>query len=321
MSIEREHLLDELKRLRRGQGLADAKLAPLGPALRSLSGAGPDAPPLETAQRLQVELGRLIDGLPWELRQFARAALNVSWEDEGASELLEGRISRLSDLVTRDPRTVRRHINEAMNQLVDAAVAEENWTEMDRQQSLSEWYIKSSRAILRLDRPNPEAVDEREIVVTGSPLSGISLPFTLPRHPDDHSDTHELQTDILFGGKFVVNRRVADLRFDIKVQFSRVIQPGESHRYAVIYRVPDGQKMTPHYVFVPYRRCDEFELFIRFDEHALPTDIRRVNARFHREIEERQPDEEKLRPDAAAEVHIRFTNLQVGAGYGIQWRL
>jgi hypothetical protein len=320
MSTDRDQLLEELRRLRRGRGLSDSDLALLGPSLRTLSGAAPDAPVREAAERLRAELDRLIDGLPDELRPFARAALNVRWEDEGAAELLEGRISRLSDLVSRDPRTVRRRINEAMDRLADAVVAEENWVEMDRQQSVSEWYVRSSRAILRLDLPNPEAVDEREIVVTGTPLSGISMPFTLPRHPDDHSDAHELQTDILFGGKFVVSQRVTDLRFDVKIQFPRVVQPGEAHRYAVIYKVPDGQKMTPHYVFVPYRRCDEFELFVRFTEQDLPDDIRRVNGRFHREIEEPQPDEEVLRPDSAGEVHVRFTNLQVGAGYGIQWR-
>lgn len=319
MSIERERLLEELKRLRRGRGLADPALASLGPSLRALSGTGPAATNREAVEQLRAEIRRLIDGLPDELRQFAGVALNVGWDDEGASERLEGRIERLSQLVSRDPRTVRRRIDEAMNRLVDAAVAEENWAEMDRQESAADWYIKSSRAILRLDLPNPEALDEREIVVTGSPLSGISLPFTLPRHPDDHSDTHELRTEMLFGGKFVVSRRVADLRFDIKVQFSRVLQPGETHRYAIIYRVPDGQQMTPHYVFVPYRRCDEFELHVRFDEHALPADVRRVNGRAHREIDERQPDTEILRPDSAGEVHIRFTNLRVRAGYGLQW--
>ncbi|GEM_PF-3205331 len=319
MSIERYQLLEDLKRLRRGRGLAEARLETLSPSLRALSGARPEATHQEALELLRVELSRLIDGLPGELRQFARVALNIGWEDDGASELLEGRISRLSELVSRDPRTVRRRIEQAMNWLVDAAVAEESWTEMDRQESADEWYIKSIRAILRLDLPNPEAVDEREIAVQGSPLSGISLPFTLPRHPDDHGDTHGLGTDMLFGGKFVVNQRVSDSRFDIKVQFPRVLQPGETHRYAIIYRIPDGQRMAPHYVHVPYRRCDNFELLVRFDEHSIPTDIRQITAAFHREIDDRQPDAEILRPDDAGEVHVRFTNLRVGFAYGIQW--
>lgn len=245
-------------------------------------------------------------------------ALNIGWEDDSASELLEGRIARLSELASRDPRTVRRRIDEAMNRLVDEVVAEENWAEMGRQESAEEWYIKSIRAIVRLDLPNPEAVDERQIVVQGTPLSGISLPFTLPRHPDDHGATHELRTDMLFGGKFVVNQRVSDSRFDIKVQFPRVLEPGETHRYAIIYRIPEGQQMTPHYVHVPYRRCDNFELLVRFG-NSIPTDIRRITAAFHREIEDRQPDTEILQPDGAGEVHVRFANLRVGFAYGMQW--
>ena len=81
-----------------------------------------------------------------------------------------------------------------------------------------------------------------------------------------------------------------------------------------------GQRMTPHYVHVPYRRCDEFELRIRFSEHAMPADARRINAAFHREIEDRQPDTEILRPDDAGEIHVRFTDLRVGFAYGAQWR-
>lgn len=319
MSIERDQLREDLKRLRRGRGLADPGIQSLSPSLRILSGAAPEATHQEALELLRVELGQLIDGLPQELRQFARAALNTGWEDDGASELLEGRIWRLSELVSRDPRTVRRRIEEAMNRLVDAAVAEENWAEMDRQESADEWYIKSIRAILRLDLPAPEAVDEREIAVQGAPLSGISLPFTLPRHRDDHGAAHELRTDMLFGGKFVVNQRVSDSRFDIKVKFPRVLQPGETHRYAIIYRIPGGQPMTPHYVHVPYRRCDNFKLLVRFGEDSIPADIRRISAAFHREIEDRQPDTEILRADDAGEVHARFTNLKVGFAYGIQW--
>jgi hypothetical protein len=162
-------------------------------------------------------------------------------------------------------------------------------------------------------------VDEREIVVTGSSLGGITLPFTLPRHPDDRDGTHELLTDVMFGGKFVVNQQVSDSRFDVKIQFPRLLQHGETHRYAIIYRLPKGQRMTPHYVHVPHHPCDEFELRVRFDEHAMPGDIRRITAAFHREIEDRQPDTEILRPDGAGEVYVQFTNLRVGFAYGIQW--
>lgn len=320
MAIDRDQLLDDLKRLRRGRGLVGLELQALTPSLRALSGAGPDAAPLQVIGRLQLELARLTDGLPQELRQFARVALNIGWDEEGTAELpLERRIERAAELMSRDPRTVRRHIDEAMNQLADAAIAEEYWAQTGRQESAAEWYIKSSRAILRMDLPSPEAMDEREIVVLGSPLGGISLPFTLPRHPDDHGDSHQLQTEMVFGGKFAVTQRVSDSRFDIRIQFPRVLQPGEAHQYAVINRVPDGQRMAPRYVFVPYRRCDEFELLVRFSERAIPADVRRVTAAFHREIDERQPDTEIIHPDGAGEVRLRFTNLRVGFGYGLQW--
>jgi len=124
---------------------------------------------------------------------------------------------------------------------------------------------------------------------------------------------------MLFGGKFVVNQRISDSRFDIKVKFPRLLQPGESRRYAIIYRLPEGQRMTPHYVHVPYRRCDEFELRVRFSEPAMPADVRRINAAYHREIDDRQPDTEIIRPDDAGEVHVRFTDLRLGFAYGAQW--
>ncbi len=320
MAIDRDQLLGDLRRLRRGSGLADARIQSYSPSLRGISGASPEASDQDALEALRVSLDRLVDALPAELGQFARAALNVGWDDDGASELLEGRIARLSELVSRDPRTVRRRIEEATNRLVDIAIAEENWAEMDRQESGEEWYVKSIRAILRLDLPAPEAIDEREIAVQGSSLGGISLPFTLPRHPYDHAGNRELLTDMLFGGKFLASQRVSDSRFDIKVQFPHVVQPGQTHRYAIIYRIPEGQPMAPHYVHVPYRRCDNFELLVRFSQHAIPADIRRITAAFHREIEDRQPDTEVLHPDSAGEVNVRFANLRVGFAYGLQWQ-
>ena len=320
MPVTQSQLLSELKALRRGLGVAaPAVKRQAGDALLAISKSGFDDGDDVVRLNLTNELGRLTEELPSELRTIARVSLNLD-DQAGGGSLLQTRIEWLSRHLGRDARTVRRRIDEAMALLAEVAIKDFSWHTLEAQEASAEWYTRRCRTLLRIDLATPEALDEREIFVKSGELSSLSLPFTLPRNPGDQAETHDLDVEVLFGGSFVKKVRASDSRFDLKIHFPRTLERGASHRYALTYRIPPGQKMAPHYVFVPFQECEEFELRVRFNMNSVPRDIRKISAAFHREIEELQPDENQLETDGAGEVHVLFHELRPGFAYGVQWK-
>lgn len=320
MSITQSQLLAELKSLRRGLGVAAPSVGrQIGDALFEISKSSPEDDVESIRANLVGELARLIEELPAELQIIAGVTLNLSGEVD-RQRLLQDRIDWLSRHLDRDARTVRRKIDDVMVLLAEVAIRDFSWQTLEAQEASAEWYTRTCRTILRIDLPSPEALDEREISIKSGVLSSLSLPFTLPRNPGDQAESHDLNVDVMFGGTFVRKSRASDSRFDLKVHFPRTLERGDSHRYALIYRIPPGQKMAPHYVFVPFQECDRFELTVRFNMHSVPRDIRAIAGAFHREIEEEQPDENLLETDGAGEVHVSFKNLRSGLAYGVQWK-
>ena len=320
MSVTQGKLLAELKSLRRGLGVQNPSVGrQIGDALLEISKSTPEDEADAIRANLAIELGRLIEELPSELQIIASASLNLSADvDKGL--LLQERIEWLSRHLRRDARTVRRRIDEAMALLAEIAIRDFSWQTLEAQESSAEWYTRTCRTILRIDLSNPEALDEREILVRSGALSSLSLPFTLPRNSGDNAESHDLDVDVMFGGTFVKKSRASDSRFDLKIHFPRTLERGDSHRYALTYRIPPGQKMAPHYVFVPFQECEKFELTVRFNMNSVPRDIRAISGAFHREIEELQPEENRIDADGAGEVHVSFRGLRSGFAYGVQWR-
>jgi hypothetical protein len=143
-----------------------------------------------------------------------------------------------------------------------------------------------------------------------------------PTHtqPRDRSDPNpDLNVEAHFGVTLQGKYKVTDSRFAFELGLPSPLGLGQKHEYGVIIRVPDSQPMQPHFVVFPERRCDEFELRIRFDLDRLPNQIWRVEEVFHRDIDDNEPTQDLLTIDGVGEVHLSFRNLLPGHGYGAQW--
>src|SRR5205823_7552443 len=84
-------------------------------------------------------------------------------------------------------------------------------------------------------------------------------------------------------------------------------------------RVPRDQLMRPHYVFTSPRRCDLFDLRVRFDPARLPDRVWRVSEAFHRDVDDPGPSDDLLTVDSAGELHVEFHDVRPGFGYGARW--
>ena len=182
------------------------------------------------------------------------------------------------------------------------------------------WYVESFSALLRMDVPEPEAVEHRVIVATIAGVSELATSISVPRHPDDGSPEHKLDAELLFGGSLELRHQPYESYFRHVIALPRPLLAGERHDYQLRLRVPPGQQMAPHYVYVPLGRSDRFELRIRFARDRLPQAVWILSGVPTAVIYERGETGAALAPDRFGEVHAEFRDLRVGHGYGIRWQ-
>jgi len=182
------------------------------------------------------------------------------------------------------------------------------------------WYIESFTALLLLDAEPVEAIEQRVIVATADGLSELDTSVSVPRHPDDAGPVHRLDAELLHGGSLQLREQPYESYFRNVILLPVPLRAGERHEYALRLRIPPGQPMASHYVHVPFRRSDYFELRVRFDLDRLPRSVWMLSGAPTAVIYERSPASQTLSPDRFGEIHLRFSDLRLGLGYGICWQ-
>jgi hypothetical protein len=317
MGGDGQDLLAELKTLRGGRGLNAGDLAQkIGPNLRALAGLTGDEQPGLVRARLIERLRSLIAALPPDLAVAAEVALGL--HPQARHQFVQDRTDWLARQILRDARTARRRMDEALLRLAELAGMAASSAPGDPGDDREAYHIEEFTALLRLDRPAPEAIDRR-VIVAHVDLDGLDSVLTLPRDPNG-GPSHELEVEVLYGATLVERERPADNRFQFGLKFPELVPAGERHEYGMLFRVPTGQSMRTHYVFFSYRRCDAFDLRVRFDPERMPTDVRRVDGAFARDLDGAAAGI-PMSVDPAGELHLRFTDLRIGLGYGARWTL
>jgi hypothetical protein len=182
------------------------------------------------------------------------------------------------------------------------------------------WYVESFSALLRLDTEPIEALEQRVIVATADGLSELATSVSVPRHPVDADQAHGLESELLHGGSLELREQPYESYFKNVIVLPRPLRKGDRHHYALRLRIPPGQPMAAHYVYVPYNRSDHFELRVRFNPQHLPREIWVLHGAPTAVIYERVPTHETLVPDRFGEVHVTFRALRLGLGYGVCWQ-
>ena len=312
---ESAELANELKTLRKGRGLQAPRLADqVGPLLRELAGITPNENTATIREKLARRLRILADSLPDDLRQVVTIALALHPDTQ--HQFLQERVQFLADQQKRDVRTIRRRMDEGFELLAEMATKPSG--SKSGRPGLG-WYIDRMEAILRMDKASPESFERRRITSEWDGLDVIRAAVTVPRYEHDQAELHKLDTEVYFGATMVASHQHGLHRFDYDLKLPSSLAIGEKHEYGIIQRIPDTQQMRTHYVFFPDRRCEEFELRIRFPLDGVPALIWRVQEVFHRDVDENHPTNDILTVDSAGEITLFFRNLLPGHGYGAQW--
>jgi hypothetical protein len=182
------------------------------------------------------------------------------------------------------------------------------------------WFIQSYTALVRVDAVPVEVIERRTIVATAENLSEIVAAVSVPRHPDALETPTGLDSELLYGGSLELRRQPYDSYFMNVIALPRPLRAGERHEYSLRLRIPPGQRMASHYLYIPHRRSDEFALRVRFSPERLPRTVWLLDGAPTAAIYQREPCAPALKPDRFGEVEARFEFLRPGLGYGVRWR-
>jgi hypothetical protein len=306
-------LSDDLNRLRKGRGVMASDLQDrIGPTLRTLSGISCSDTPGEARRRLVTYLKALTVALPEDLRLALSAALAL--DDDVRHRFLEERMQWLAARLNRELRTARRRVDEAIRStaLLSATPASDDY-------STDRWYLARFRALLTLDGNQPMAIEERSLVANNDDLSEIMISTSVPRTATADNGDHSVDLAVLYGGSVTRTERPSVTYFRYFIRFPRPLQRGETHDIGISLTIPPGQPMNQRYSFQPLRRCDEFDLRIRFGPSSQAKNIWNMAGVPRGVIDDFAALNALVCPDGAGEVHLRYEHLRIGFIYGVRW--
>ncbi|MFC6087570.1 hypothetical protein [Sphaerisporangium aureirubrum] len=309
-------MADELGRLRRGRGVMAGDLEQrVGPSLRALSGIHSSDNLHDIRGKLVKFLSTVADDLPVDLGLSLAAGLAL--HEDVRHRFFEERMEWLAARIARDVRTARRRVDEAIRAVEASADAR---PPCDDGYAPTGWHLARLRTVLRLDCSRPAAVEERTVVADRDGLDEILVSTSVPRPRATPLDSHHgLELDIVYGGVLVREERPTETYFRYFVKLPHPLRSGEAHDVGLSVTIPADQPMKQRYTFRPLRRCDEFDLRIRFSRERLPRDIWRISGLPHSMAEDFAAPDFLVRPDNAAEIRLHFQDLRIGMAYGARW--
>jgi hypothetical protein len=314
MTDPQDRLLDELKRLRRGRGIqAPAIGDQVGPLLRELCGIQDEDGHEVIREKLTRALTELIGDFPEDLKRAVRTALGMM---PGVQhQFLNDRVAWLAGLEERDSRTISRKIDAGLLRLSEAALKPQS---VPPPLPGEEWHVRRFDALLRLDGPTPVSHEVRTIVAGRDGIDQISWSISVPKASENA--TGGLDVEVLRGVVLLARRQVSARRLVLDLKLPAPLNAGQTHEFALEVRIPRGQAMRPTYVYWPERRCERFNLVVRFPTSAVPQAVWQVSGAFHRDVDDIEPGPDPLAVDNIGEARAAFDELQTDRGYGIQWR-
>jgi hypothetical protein len=286
----------------------------LGPTVRALAGIDPAGTLPDVRGQLSGFLEELAAGLPADLRTAFVAALAL--RDDVQHRFFEQRMQWLATWLKRDIKTARRRADEAIKLAAASLGGDED--DVDRY-PYGDWYLARLRTVLRLDVAEPSAVEERTVVAACDELAEVVLSTSIPRPARGDDSEQAAQVAVLYGGTITKAEWSTASYLTYTIRLSRPLRRRDSTELGVCITIPVGQPLNPRYALQPLRRCDEFDLRIRFGESASARRVWRIAGLPRGMIDDFAAPEALIVPDAAGDIHLNFRHPRVGLAYGARW--
>ncbi|WP_216209200.1 hypothetical protein [Amycolatopsis aidingensis] len=305
----RAELVRELKSLRKGRGMFAGRMAErIGPNLRAVCAVTDGDTMVSIREKVANRLAELAEQLPEDLRLATLAAFAIN--AEARLPLYRDRVLWAAMRMGRDQRTVRRRVDEAIDQLAELAAGAPAYREDDHART---WQPAELRVAAALDRAQPEVLEQHRIVAVQDGLRELDLVPSVPAGPD------ELEPAVFYGGTLVDGGTAAGEGRGFALTLPRPLAIGESHEFAVRFRLPTARAMSPYLVCVPAGPCELFDLRMRFGPDSPPRRVWRLSGARRRDTSDPAWHGRLCPVDRAGEVHLRFRGLIPDLAYGARW--
>ena len=287
MATSSSTLMGELKALRRGRGVQAPGIDRLvGPALRAACGIGEFDGAEVVREKLRTWVDSMVRSFPEDLRLAVTTPLAL--HEDAQHAFLAHRIQWLADLADRDSRTIRRRIDDGLTRLVEAASRH-----AARDAAPDGWHIQQLHVLLRLDGAAPACTERWTIAAERDGVDEIPWPVTAR---GEFSGDHDIR---VVHGVLLTNGGL---------RLPRPLMAGETQEFSLDVRIPRIHQVRPVHQFRTSRRCDRFDLVVRFHPDRLPTGVSTLG-------EQGEP----LTVNSVGEVEMSFRDTIPGRDYGIRW--
>lgn len=295
-------LVRELKSLRKGRGVFAARIGErVGPNLRAMCGISGDDLPATIRGKLVARLIELTEQLPEDLRLPTVAAFALS--TEARLPLYGDRLHWAAIKIDRDPRTVRRRVDDAIDQLAELVATAPS-------EPRPAWHTAELHVVVALDRPQPEVLERYHIVADQDALHELDITSPLA------TGRRYLEVDVFYGGRLRDRGTMSD-RPGLVLVLPEPLSKGEPHDFAVRYRLASPRVLRSYVVYICGRPCELFDLRLRFERDRSPSHV--WTLRDVRQSAGSHPAGHQYPVNSAGEVHLRFRRLLPGLGYGARW--
>jgi hypothetical protein len=297
-------LVRELKSLRKGRGVLAGRIGDrVGPTLRATCGVSEGDAPGAIRRKVSARLSELAGRLPADLRLATLAAFAI--DAEARLPLYQDRVHWAAVRMERDPRTVRRRVDEAINHLAELAA------DVPRSRPGGPpggWRTTELHTVLTLDRPLPEVIERHRVVADRDGLRELSL---TPPRPLDRPG---LDVRVLYGGTLVARPGPTPT-----LALPSSVDGGGSHDFAIRFRPPAAHVLRSYFVHVPWHPVDLLDLRVRFGGTSTPPRVWVLDGAHWHDGADRADRGHRHPVDRAGEIHVRFRHLMPGLAYGVRW--
>ena len=272
----------------------------VGPALAAACGITRADGPAAARQKLVSRLTELIEQLPEDLQLATLAAFGLV--SDARHPLYQERVNWVAAVIDRDSRTVRRRVDEAVDQLAELAAT-------TTPRDAGGWHTAELSVAVALDQAQPEVLERYQVVVDGDGVDKLDFASAFPVRRRD------VEVHLLYGGT-LLDRSSAVERPGFTLLPAEPLARGDSHDFAIRFRLPNRDVMHPYVLHVPERPCEVFDLRVRF-EHDRRRLVRMFDGALQRSDAEPRGTQHEV--DRAGEIHLRFRRLLPGLLYGARW--
>lgn len=309
-----DELIEDLMELRRGHGvLADDAPRRAGSAVRLVCGVCDNDGEAVVRQKLIDRLTELTLGLPAQYRPAVGAALALAPHSQ--ERFLHQRMKWAAIEMDRDhQRTANRRLQPGFRLLAEQLLV--RWEAGETPDI--DWHTVELDAILRMDLDPPVLCETRTIRSLVDNLDEVTIQLTLPPYPGFELP-EPVRATVVFGGEIVEQSVQTRTYAAFLVRFAKPLMSGERHQYSVEFTGPRRSAFNPMYVMEPLRRCDRFDVRVKFAPESAPTSIWRVSGLPPRRVDEHTSTDDPIPIDSVGEAAASFSGLVQGLSYGLQW--